>query len=48
MTKRIKNINRTILSDKYFTLSQVKFNYQLKDGNWVENKWEVKWEQELY
>ncbi|MDY2588247.1 NUDIX domain-containing protein [Winogradskyella aquimaris] len=41
MTKRIKNINRTILSDKYFTLSQVKFNYQLKDGNWVENKWEV-------
>lgn len=41
MTKRIKNINRTVLSDKYFTLSQVKFNYQLKDGNWVENKWEV-------
>jgi nudix-type nucleoside diphosphatase (YffH/AdpP family) len=39
--KRIKNINRTILSDKYFTLSQVKFNYQLKDGTWVENKWEV-------
>ena len=39
--KRIKNINRTILSKKYFTLSQVKFNYQLKDGNWVENKWEV-------
>ncbi|APY07281.1 hypothetical protein BWZ20_02730 [Winogradskyella sp. J14-2] len=39
--KRIKNINRTILSDKFFTLSQVKFNYQLKDGNWVENKWEV-------
>ncbi|MEF3078952.1 NUDIX domain-containing protein [Winogradskyella poriferorum] len=41
MTKRIKNINRTILSDKFFTLSQVKFNYQLKDGIWVENKWEV-------
>lgn len=41
MTKRIKNINRTILSDKYFTLSQVKFNYQLKDGNWVNNTWEV-------
>lgn len=41
MTKRIKNINRRILSDKFFTLSQVKFNYQLRDGNWVENKWEV-------
>ncbi len=41
MTKRIKNINRTILSDKYFTLSQVKFNYQLKDGHWVNNTWEV-------
>lgn len=41
MDKRIKNINRTILSDKYFTLSQVKFNYQLKDGNWVNNTWEV-------
>ncbi|WP_243472154.1 NUDIX domain-containing protein [Winogradskyella sp. MH6] len=41
MTKRIKNINRTILSDKYFTLSQVKFNYQLNDGNWVNNTWEV-------
>ncbi|WP_426430567.1 NUDIX domain-containing protein [Winogradskyella sp. HB-48] len=41
MTKRIKNIDRTILSDKYFTLSQIKFNYQLKNGNWVENTWEV-------
>lgn len=41
MTKRIKNINRTVLSDKYFTLSQVKFNYQLRDGNWVDNTWEV-------
>jgi GDP-mannose pyrophosphatase NudK len=41
MAKRIKNINRTILSDKYFTLSQVKFDYQLHNGNWVNNTWEV-------
>ncbi|WP_299129472.1 NUDIX domain-containing protein [uncultured Winogradskyella sp.] len=41
MTNRIKNIKRTVLSNKYFILSQVNFNYQLKDGNWVENTWEV-------
>lgn len=39
--KRIKNINRKILSDKYFTLSEVKFDYQLESGNWIENTWEV-------
>ncbi|MBC3846508.1 NUDIX domain-containing protein [Winogradskyella echinorum] len=39
--KRIKNMNRKILSDKFFTLSEVQFDYQLKNGNWVENTWEV-------
>ena len=38
---RIKNIDRKILSDKYFTLSEVKFDYQLQNGNWIENTWEV-------
>ncbi|WP_430468071.1 NUDIX domain-containing protein [Winogradskyella ouciana] len=41
MSNRIKNINRKILSDKYFTLSEVKFDYQLKSGDWVKNTWEV-------
>ena len=30
-----------ILSDKFFKLSEVKFDYQLKNGNWVKNTWEV-------
>ncbi|MBC2845247.1 NUDIX domain-containing protein [Winogradskyella flava] len=41
MSNRIKNMERKILSDKYFTLSQVKFDYRLKIGEWVENTWEV-------
>lgn len=41
MRNRIKNINRKILSDKYFTLSEVKFDYELKSGDWVKNTWEV-------
>ena len=41
MSKRIKNIKRDVLSDKYFTLSQVQFDYQLRNGDWVENTWEV-------
>ncbi|WP_412561005.1 NUDIX domain-containing protein [Winogradskyella sp. MIT101101] len=41
MSNRIKNINRKILSDNYFTLSEVKFDYQLKSGDWVKNTWEV-------
>ncbi|WP_246277493.1 NUDIX domain-containing protein [Winogradskyella ursingii] len=41
MSERIKNINRKILSDKYFTLSEVKFDYQLENGKWVDNTWEV-------
>lgn len=41
MSNRIKNINRKILSDKYFTLSEVKFDYELKSGDWVKNTWEV-------
>ncbi|NNE31651.1 MAG: NUDIX domain-containing protein [Winogradskyella sp.] len=41
MNQRIKNLNRQTLSDKYFTLTEVKFDYQLENGNWVENTWEV-------
>lgn len=38
---RIKNISRILLSDRFFTLSQVTFNYQLNNGHWIENTWEV-------
>lgn len=41
MSHRIKNINRKILSEKFFTLSEVEFDYQLKNGNWIQNTWEV-------
>ena len=30
-----------VLSDKFFKLSEVKFDYQLKNGSWVKNTWEV-------
>ena len=41
MNARIKNIKRRLLSDKFFTLSEIDFDYQLKNGEWVTNSWEV-------
>jgi len=30
-----------ILSEKFFKLSEIKFDYQMKTGEWVKNTWEV-------
>lgn len=41
MSERIQNIKRQILSDKFFKLSEINFDYQLNNGDWVKNTWEV-------
>jgi len=30
-----------ILSKKFFKLSKIQFDYQMKNGEWVKNTWEV-------
>lgn len=41
MSSRIKNMVRKVLSRKFFTLYEIQFEYQMKNGNWVKNTWEV-------
>ncbi|WP_040278491.1 NUDIX domain-containing protein [Psychroserpens damuponensis] len=41
MSNRVKDIKRHILSHKFFKLSQITFDYQLKNEQWVTNTWEV-------
>lgn len=41
MSNRVKNLKSKILSNKFFTLSEIQFDYQLKSGKWVKNTWEV-------
>ncbi|MEM5566297.1 NUDIX domain-containing protein [Psychroserpens sp. AS72] len=41
MSNRVKDIKRHVLSDKFFKLSEFKFDYQLKNKQWVTNTWEV-------
>ena len=41
MSSRIKNMEKQILSDKFFKLSEINFDYQMKKGEWVNNTWEV-------
>ncbi|WP_372938002.1 NUDIX domain-containing protein [Seonamhaeicola sp.] len=39
--KRIKNIKTTLLSDNYYILNKVNFDYLMKDGRWVNTMREV-------
>lgn len=39
--KRIKDIEKTLLSDNYYTLNKFKFKYQMSDGRWVKQMREV-------
>lgn len=39
--KRIKNIETTLLSDNYYILNKVNFDYLMKDGRWVNTMREV-------
>ena len=38
---RIKEIEKTLLSDNYYTLNKFKFKYQMSDGSWVNQMREV-------
>lgn len=38
MNKRIKNIRTELLSDNWYTLNKLTFDYQLNNGNWVEQQ----------
>ena len=35
MNHRVKNIKTKILSDDWYVLNKINFDYQLQDGNWV-------------
>ena len=35
MNPKIKNIKTKILSDNWYTLNKITFDYQLKNGEWV-------------
>lgn len=39
--KRIKNIRKTLLSDNFYILNNVTFDYQMKSGEWVTQSREV-------
>ncbi len=39
--KQIKNIEATLLSDNYYILNRVKFDYLMKNGEWVNQMREV-------
>lgn len=39
--KRIKNIRKTLLSNNFYILNNVTFDYQLKSGEWVTQNREV-------
>ncbi|WP_343329357.1 NUDIX domain-containing protein [Polaribacter staleyi] len=39
--KRIKDIEKSLLSDNYYTLNKFKFKYQMSDGRWVNQMREV-------
>lgn len=36
MRSRVKNIKKVLLSDNWYTLNKVIFDYQMQDGQWVE------------
>ena len=36
MSSRVKNIKKVLLSDSWYTLNKVIFDYQMQDGQWVE------------
>lgn len=38
---RIKEIEKTLLSDNYYTLNKFKFKYQMSNGSWVNQMREV-------
>ena len=38
---RIKDIEKTLLSDNYYTLNKFKFKYQMSNGSWVSQMREV-------
>ncbi|WP_165733625.1 NUDIX domain-containing protein [Polaribacter sp. 20A6] len=40
-SSRIKDIEKTLLSDNYYTLNKFKFKYQMSDGSWVNQMREV-------
>ena len=40
-SNRIKDIEKTLLSDNYYTLNKFKFKYQMSDGSWVNQMREV-------
>ncbi len=35
MNERVKNIKTILLSDNWYTLNNINFDYQLESGNWV-------------
>jgi len=35
MNPKVKNIQTKVLSDNWYTLNKIDFDYQLKDGEWV-------------
>ncbi|WP_299554990.1 NUDIX domain-containing protein [Seonamhaeicola sp.] len=39
--KQVKNIEKTLLSDNYYILNKVHFDYLMKDGRWVNQMREV-------
>ena len=41
ISNKIKNINKKLLSDNYYILNKVTFDYLMKNGNWVNQMREV-------
>ncbi|TYA71806.1 NUDIX domain-containing protein [Seonamhaeicola marinus] len=41
MSNKIKNIQKALLSDNYYILNKVSFDYLMKDGRWVNTMREV-------
>lgn len=39
--ERIKNVVQKILSERRFLLKEVKFDYKMKSGQWVQKVWEI-------
>ena len=35
MNQKVKNIETKILSDNWYTLNKISFEYRLKNGEWV-------------
>lgn len=41
MNPNVKNVKKVLLSDNWYTLNKIVFDYKMSDGNWVEQEREA-------